>query len=569
MIGLVGSRPAPSAARGDAVASLGFKFTEIASQAGLTAVTVFGGKDQQPLPARDHGQRRGAVRLRRRRLARRLPRQRHHPRRLPQGAGADEPSLSQPRRRHVRGRHRDAPGSAASGWGQGACAGDYDNDGHEDLFVTLLRSEPPVPQPRRRHVRGRDRARAGCRQDARAGARAAPSSTTTATAASTSSSPTTSTSTSPPRPRPTSGLCRYKGVQVACGPPGLHRRQERALPQPRRRHVRGRVGASPASRAPAAPTASASARSTSTTTAGSTSTWPTTRTRARSIATTTTAPSRTSRVDRRLRLQPGRQAAGGHGRGHRRLRSQRHHGHLQDQLRGRHLDAVRRTAARASATTAPSPPASALNTRWLGWGAGFVDFDNDGWLDLFLANGHVYPEVAQLKTEAGYEQRKVVYRNLGQRPVRGRDASGSARRSTDADGRPRRGVRRRRQRRRRRHRRQQRATRAPDLFRTSTPQPDATGCSLKLVGTTSNRSAIGARVARHGRWRHAGGRKCAAAAATSRRTTFACTSGSAARRAVERLWVRWPNGLEEEWRDVAADQILTLTRGHRARKAPR
>ena len=53
-----------------------------------------------------------------------------------------------------------------------------------------------------------------------------------------------------------------------------------------------------------------------------------------------------------------------------------------------------------------------LNTRWLGWGVGFLDLDNDGWLDLFLVNGHVYPEVRQLKTEAGYEQRKVVYRNL-------------------------------------------------------------------------------------------------------------------------------------------------------------
>src|SRR5215472_17159054 len=54
-----------------------------------------------------------------------------------------------------------------------------------------------------------------------------------------------------------------------------------------------------------------------------------------------------------------------------------------------------------------------INTRWLGWGAGFVDFANRGWLDLFLVNGHVYPEVEQLKTEAGYKQRKVVYRNLG------------------------------------------------------------------------------------------------------------------------------------------------------------
>jgi hypothetical protein len=53
-----------------------------------------------------------------------------------------------------------------------------------------------------------------------------------------------------------------------------------------------------------------------------------------------------------------------------------------------------------------------VNTRWLGWGCGFVDFDNDGWLDIFLVNGHVYPEVERLETEAGYPQRKVLYQNL-------------------------------------------------------------------------------------------------------------------------------------------------------------
>jgi hypothetical protein len=52
-----------------------------------------------------------------------------------------------------------------------------------------------------------------------------------------------------------------------------------------------------------------------------------------------------------------------------------------------------------------------LNTRWLGWGCGFLDFDNDSWLDILLVNGHVYPEVEKLTTEAGYPQRKVLYRN--------------------------------------------------------------------------------------------------------------------------------------------------------------
>ena len=32
---------------------------------------------------------------------------------------------------------------------------------------------------------------------------------------------------------------------------------------------------------------------------------------------------------------------------------------------------------------------------FVGWGDGFIDYDNDGWLDLFKANGHVYPEVDQ------------------------------------------------------------------------------------------------------------------------------------------------------------------------------
>ena len=52
------------------------------------------------------------------------------------------------------------------------------------------------------------------------------------------------------------------------------------------------------------------------------------------------------------------------------------------------------------------------HTQFLGWGCGFFDFDNDGWPDILICNGHVYPEVEQLKTEAGYAQRKLLYRNL-------------------------------------------------------------------------------------------------------------------------------------------------------------
>jgi hypothetical protein len=52
------------------------------------------------------------------------------------------------------------------------------------------------------------------------------------------------------------------------------------------------------------------------------------------------------------------------------------------------------------------------HTQYLGWGCGFFDFDNDGWPDILICNGHVYPEVEQLRTEAGYAQRKLLYRNL-------------------------------------------------------------------------------------------------------------------------------------------------------------
>jgi len=52
------------------------------------------------------------------------------------------------------------------------------------------------------------------------------------------------------------------------------------------------------------------------------------------------------------------------------------------------------------------------HTQYLGWGCGFLDFDNDGWPDILICNGHVYPEVEQLKTEAGYAQHKLLYRNL-------------------------------------------------------------------------------------------------------------------------------------------------------------
>jgi len=49
---------------------------------------------------------------------------------------------------------------------------------------------------------------------------------------------------------------------------------------------------------------------------------------------------------------------------------------------------------------------------FLGWGAGFLDFDNDGWKDLMMINGHVYPQVDQHDWGTSFAQRPLLYRNL-------------------------------------------------------------------------------------------------------------------------------------------------------------
>ena len=54
-----------------------------------------------------------------------------------------------------------------------------------------------------------------------------------------------------------------------------------------------------------------------------------------------------------------------------------------------------------------------LYTRYLGWGTMFLDFDNDGWPDLLLVNGHVYPEVDKQNLGSSYEEPRILYHNNG------------------------------------------------------------------------------------------------------------------------------------------------------------
>jgi hypothetical protein len=57
---------------------------------------------------------------------------------------------------------------------------------------------------------------------------------------------------------------------------------------------------------------------------------------------------------------------------------------------------------------------------FVGWGDGFLDYDNDGWLDLFMANGHVYPEVDQHDWGTTFAERPLLFHNVPEANGKGR-----------------------------------------------------------------------------------------------------------------------------------------------------
>ncbi|HTL42917.1 MAG TPA: CRTAC1 family protein [Vicinamibacterales bacterium] len=58
---------------------------------------------------------------------------------------------------------------------------------------------------------------------------------------------------------------------------------------------------------------------------------------------------------------------------------------------------------------------AAISLPFVGWGDAFVDYDNDTWPDIFVVNGHVYPQLDRVRmgASAGYRQRRLLYHNRG------------------------------------------------------------------------------------------------------------------------------------------------------------
>lgn len=195
-------------------------------------------------------------------------------------------------------------------------------------------------------------------------------------------------------------------------------------------------------------------------------------------------------------------------------------------------------------------------THQVGWGVAFVDLDNDGWPDIFMANGHVYPNVDQLKRGSRFREEKNVYYNLRdgtfadmtehsgpgtliRTPARGLaygdlDNSGSlALVVNNLDS-------------------------HPNLLVNRGKKQN--WVSFRLEGTHSNRDAIGSRITII-----AGGSTqtsevrsgCCYMSQSDMRLHFGL--GTAVK--VDALEVRWPNGVSEKFKVPAINRFQTLKEG--------
>src|SRR3984957_13994730 len=200
------------------------------------------------------------------------------------------------------------------------------------------------------------------------------------------------------------------------------------------------------------------------------------------------------------------------------------------------------------------------------FGARFFDFDNDGWRDLLVINGHILDNIPLFHPEVTYEEEKTLYRNMGEARfvdvtrTEGKDfrakhvGRGLAVGDYDNDGWQDFLV----------------SNNGEDaqLFRNEGgSSPEAKGnhwLAVKLIGVTSNRDGIGAAIrVRAGDFSSydqvKGGMSYCSA--QDPRVYF----GLGAHEKVDTLIVRWPSGYVQEMKDIPADTVVQVTEGVGAR----
>jgi len=196
----------------------------------------------------------------------------------------------------------------------------------------------------------------------------------------------------------------------------------------------------------------------------------------------------------------------------------------------------------------------AASTKSVGWGAGLVDFDNDGWKDLFISTGHVYPEISLRKLHVTYAEPKILFRNLGNGyfqdvttkagpgVTQAHTSRGCAFGDFDNDG-------------------------DVDIVVSNINEPPSllrNDCSsrnnwikIKCIGTKSNRSAIGARV-KVITGRHSQIDEVMSGSSYISQNDFRLHFGLGSAVTVDQVEVRWPSGLVESFPRVEANQLVTI-----------
>jgi hypothetical protein len=193
----------------------------------------------------------------------------------------------------------------------------------------------------------------------------------------------------------------------------------------------------------------------------------------------------------------------------------------------------------------------------VGWGAGFQDFDNDGWRDIFISTGHVYPEISGRGLMANYASPPVVYRNTGNgkfENVAARAGPGALETHTsrgcafgdyDNDGDVDIVV--------------INMNGPPTLLRNDCMSGN--NCiKVKCIGVKSNRSAIGARV-KIVTGDHTQIDEVMSGSSYLSQNDFRLHFGLGHAKEANAIEVRWPSSLVERFQIVEANQIVHIQEG--------